>query len=58
MQPTSIKEIEIYWELCKRLKFNYTDRRYIHKQEYVVQNATQNFPGYWDTDKSYLESQT
>ena len=28
----------IYWELCKRLTFAHTDKRYMHKTESVLEN--------------------
>ena len=30
----------IHWELCKNLKFHYTDKYYIHKSESVLENET------------------
>ena len=31
----------INWELCKKMKFQYTDNLYIHKQESDQENETQ-----------------
>ena len=28
----------IYWELCKRLKFEHTEKSYMHKQKYTLEN--------------------
>ena len=30
----------INWKLCKRLKFDHTNKWYLHKQEYVIDNET------------------
>ena len=30
----------IHWELCKRLNFNHTTKRYMHKPESVLENET------------------
>ena len=30
----------IYWELCKRLKFDRNTKWYVHKQESVQENET------------------
>ena len=30
----------IHWELCKRLKFDHTNKWYLHKPESVLENET------------------
>ena len=30
----------IHWELCKKLKFDFITKWYMHKQEYVLKNET------------------
>ena len=30
----------IYWELCKKLKFDHTTKWYMHKLETVLENET------------------
>ena len=30
----------IHRELCKRFKFNYTNKWYLHKSEFVIENET------------------
>ena len=30
----------IHWELCKKLKFDHTNKWYIQKSEYVLENET------------------
>ena len=30
----------IHWELCKILKFDHTNKRYMHNPEYVLENET------------------
>ena len=50
MQQNSTKECKnrydwvgkmIYWELCKKLKFNHTDKCYMHKSESALENKKQ-----------------
>ena len=36
----------IYWKLCKRLKFDHTNKWYIHKPEPVQENETPKI--FWD----------
>ena len=36
----------IHWELCKKLKFDYTNKWYMHNPESVLENKTQKF--LWD----------
>ena len=35
----------IHWELCKRQEFNQTNKGYVHKREFVVENKTHKFSG-------------
>ena len=30
----------IHWQLCKKLKFDYTTKWYMHKPEFILQNET------------------
>ena len=32
----------IHWESCKKLKFQHSDKWYIHKSESVLENETSN----------------
>ena len=36
----------IHWELCKKFKFDHTNKWYMHNPESVIQNATQKI--LWD----------
>ena len=38
----------IHWELCKRVKFDHTNKGYIHNPAAVLENDTQKF--LWDFD--------
>ena len=38
----------IYWEMCKKLKFDYTNKWYMHNPAPVLENAT--FKLLWDFD--------
>ena len=44
----------IHWELCKKFKFDHTNKWYIHKPESVQENETQNFLRFWNTSTSNL----
>ena len=48
----------IYWELCKKLKFNHTNKWYLHNLGSVPENETHSSLGFWDTNKSLNLSQT
>ena len=39
----------VHLELCKRLKFDPSTKRYMHKPESVLENETNKF---WDTNRS------
>ena len=43
----------IHWELCKGLKFDHTNKWYIHKLESVQENETPNSQGFDDTNGSH-----
>ena len=40
----------IHWELCKKSKFDHTNKWYVHNTESVLD--TQNFREFWDTNGS------
>ena len=35
----------IHWELCKKLKFDSTNKEYMHNPEFVLENETIKFSG-------------
>ena len=58
MQQTSTKGVKtrldwvekiIHWELYKKLKFDHTNKWYMHKPESVLENGTHKGP--WDFEK-------
>ena len=40
----------IHWELSKKLKFDHTNKWYMHNLESVLDNETHNSLGFWDTN--------
>ena len=48
----------IHWELCKKLKFDYTNKRYMDNPASVLENDTQNPMRVWHTNGSPNLSQT
>ena len=42
----------ILWELCKLLEFQHTNKKNMHKSEYVLGNETNNL--LWNFDKKFL----
>ena len=48
----------IHWELCKKVKFGNTNKRYMHKPESVPENELQTPLEFWDTNGSLDLNQT
>ena len=44
----------IYWELCKRLKFDHTNKWYIYKVEFVLKNETHKIIWDFEIQTDYL----
>ena len=42
----------IYWELCKKCKFDYTNKRYMHNPESVFEKEPQTSLGFGGTNRS------
>ena len=42
----------IHWELCKKFKFNHTNKWYKHNPALVLENDTQTPLGFWHTNGS------
>ena len=40
----------IHWELCKKLKFDHTNKWYMHNPESVLENEMDKFLCFWDTN--------
>ena len=36
----------IHWELCKKFKFDHTNKRYMHNTEAILEKKTQNSLGF------------
>ena len=47
----------INWEFCKKIKFDHTNKMYMHNPESQRENA-QTSPGFWDTNGSPNHDQT
>ena len=45
----------IHWELCKKFKFDHTNKQYMHNPEW---NTQKNSLGFWDTNGSSNVGQT
>ena len=48
----------IRWVLCKRLKFDDTDKWYMHELEFVLEMKRIEFSGFWYTNRSPNPDQT
>ena len=48
----------IHWELCKKLKFDHTNKWCIHKPESVLENETHKFLWDFDIQTNHLISVT
>ena len=46
----------IRWELCKKLKFDHTNKCYIHNLEFVLENKMHKVPGNFEIEADYLIS--
>ena len=67
MQQISAKEYKtrydwvekvIHWELCKKLKFDHTNKWYIKNPESILDNETQTSQEFCDTNRSPNLGQT
>ena len=45
-----------HWELCKKFKFDHTNKWYMHNQESVLENETQSSLKFWDTNRSPISA--
>ena len=48
----------IHWESCKKLKFDHTNKWYMHNTQSVLENEMHKHLGFWDTNGSPNLGQT